>query len=102
MVNERAGIRKPSQNRSFAGKRRIADFDPKRKRLRVLDLLNRLSELVEMVAVMILRLRIENCNGRRDHETAGVRLHRLPFDRKVGLIREYSDFALIVRHMLVA
>jgi hypothetical protein len=55
------------------------------------------------MAVMILRFRIDNCNGRRDHETGGVGLQRLPFDRKVeALIREYSDVALIVRPMLVA
>ena len=32
---------------------------------------------------MILRLRINNYNGRRDHETGGARLRRPPFDRKV-------------------
>ena len=53
-----------------------------------------MSELVEMVAVMILRLRIDNCNGRRDLETGGVRLQRLPFDRKVEALRYLSKRVL--------
>jgi hypothetical protein len=53
------------------------------------DLVNRLSELVDLVTVMIPRLRIDNGDGRRDHEAGGVT------DGGCGARRGLHDFLYV-------